>query len=202
MGIVRRQLTDFMPTARLPALTLVVMTTCLAVYVATVVASSSRVGMDVGMLCLALLILLLLSSWKIGLTPHWTEHAAAYISVVLLVYLDQTAHDKPPLMTTVSWLLIAITGAAALLRFWLSPTRRFEVTTLDLLVVFIALVMPNLPGAVALPPDLPAGVAKTVILLYVVEMLLTLNLQRSMPRVFIMLTLAVIAGRALLGLSA
>jgi UDP-GlcNAc:undecaprenyl-phosphate GlcNAc-1-phosphate transferase len=201
MGTVRRTLISFMPTARLPALMLGVMATCLVTYVASVVASSSPVGIDVGVLCLALLIVFLLSSWKNGTPVQWTERAAAYISVVLLVYLDQTAHDKPPLMTTVSWLLIAITGAAALIRFWLSPARRFEVTTLDLLVLFIALVMPNLPGAVALPPDVPAGIAKAVILLYVVEMLLTIDLARLMPRVFMMLTLAVIAGRALLGVS-
>ena len=88
------------------------------------------------------------------------------------------------------------------MRFWLSPTRRFEVTALDILVVFIALVMPNLPGSVALPPNLPAGIAKAVILLYVVEMLLTVDLKRLVPRVFLMITLAVIAGRALLAVSA
>jgi UDP-GlcNAc:undecaprenyl-phosphate/decaprenyl-phosphate GlcNAc-1-phosphate transferase len=157
------------------------------------------VGIDVGVLSLAMLIVLLLSSWKIGASLQWLERAAAYISVVLLVYLDQTTHDKAPLMMTVSWLLIGITGAAALLRFWLSPTRRFEVTTLDLLVLFIALVLPNLPGSVVLPADLPTGIAKAVILLYVVEMLQTINIKHPMPRVILMVTLAVIAGRALLG---
>jgi hypothetical protein len=60
-------------------------------------------------------------------------------------------------------------------------------------------VLPNLPGSFALPADLPAGIAKAVILLYVVEMLLTINLQLVIPRFFLALTLAVIAGRALLG---
>jgi hypothetical protein len=96
---------------------------------------------------------------------------------------------------------VGITGAAALVRFWVSPTRRFELTTLDLIVLFIALVLPNLPGSIALPADLPGGIAKAVILLYVVEMLLTIDLKRLMPRMFLALTLAVIAGRALMGLS-
>ena len=125
------------------------------------------------------------------------------MSVVLLVYLDQTAHDKTSLITTASWTLIAITGAAAIARFSLSPTRRFELTALDLLVVFIALVVPNLPGsfAIALPADLPGGVAKAVVLLYVVEMLLTVNFKPLVPRTFLALTLAAIAGRALIGIS-
>jgi hypothetical protein len=118
------------------------------------------------------------------------------------VYLDQTMPHKPPALTTLSWICVGITGAAALARFWLSPTRRFELTTLDLIVLFIALVLPNLPGSIALPADLPGGVAKAVILLYVVEMLLTIDLKRLMPRMFLVATLAVIAGRGLLAVAA
>jgi len=56
-------------------------------------------------------------------------------------------------------------------------------------------VLPNLPGSVTLPADLPGGVAKAVILLYVVEMLLTIDLKRHVPRLVLALTLATIAGR-------
>jgi hypothetical protein len=202
-GRVRLYLNGFAPAARLPALALGVMATCLAVYAATVLASSGHVEVDLGLMCLAMLVvLLLLSWWKAQRSLQWFERACAYISVVLLVYLDQTMPHKPPLLTTLSWTCVGITGAAALVRFWLSPTRRFELTTLDLIVLFIALVLPNLPGSVALPTDLPGGIAKAVILLYVVEMLLTIDLERLMPRMFLVLTLAVIAGRALFSLSA
>src|SRR6202012_1110487 len=122
--------------------------------------------------------------------------------VVLLVYLDQTMPHKPHLLTALSWICIGITGAAAVVRFWLSPTRRFELTTLDLIVLFIALVLPNLPGSIPLPTDLPGGVAKAVILLYVVEMLLTVDLKRLLPRAFLLVSLALIAGRALFVLTA
>jgi UDP-GlcNAc:undecaprenyl-phosphate GlcNAc-1-phosphate transferase len=193
---------DSVHPARIPTLALCVMTACLAIYAITVVSSSQRVGTDLGLVCVGLLVvLLLLSSWKSQRSLLWFDRAVAYISVVLLVYLDQTIPHKPPLLNTLSWTCIAITGAAALIRFWVSPARRFEVTTLDLIVIFISLVMPNLPGSVALPPDLPAGLAKSVILLYVVEMLLTIDLKRLMPRMFLVLTLAFIAGRAFLAVS-
>lgn len=199
----RRYLNVTTPAVRIPALALGVMTSCLAVYATTVLASSHRVGLDLGLMSLAMLIILVaLSSWKAERSLQWFERAAAYISVVLLVYLDQTMPHKPPLMTTFSWTIIGITGAAALTRFWFSPTRRFELTTLDLIVIFIALVLPNLPGSIALPADLPGGIAKALILLYVVEMLLMIDFKRLMPRVFLALTLAVIAGRALISLSA
>jgi UDP-GlcNAc:undecaprenyl-phosphate GlcNAc-1-phosphate transferase len=202
-GGVRLYLNGFAPAERIPTLALVVMATCLVVYTMTILASSGHVQVDLGLMCLAMLVvLLLLSWWKAHRSLQWFERASAYISVVLLVYLDQTMPQKPLLLTTLSWTCVGITGVAALVRFWLSPTRRFELTTLDLIVLFIALVLPNLSRSIALPADLPGGIAKAVILLYVVEMLLTIDLTRLMPRMFLMLTLAVIAGRALFGLSA
>ncbi len=197
---IRRAINGITPRARVPALTLGIMTTCLVLYVTTVLAASHHVGIDLGLMSFSmLLVLLVLSSWKAERSLQWFERTAAYVSVVLLVYLDQTMPEKPPLMITFSWTLVCITGAAALARFWFSPTRRFELTTLDLIVIFVALVLPNLPGSLALPADLPGGIAKALILLYVVEMLLTTGLARLLPRVFLAVTLAVIAGRALIG---
>jgi UDP-GlcNAc:undecaprenyl-phosphate GlcNAc-1-phosphate transferase len=196
---IRSYINGFEAAARIPALTVAVMATCLVVYAMTVVASSGRVGIDLGLCCLAMLVaLLFMSSWRSEQAFSWFERAAAYCSVVVLVYLDQTMPHKPPLLNTLSWTFIGITGVAALVRFWLSPTRRFELTTLDLIVIFIGLVLPNLPGSMALPADLPGGIAKAVILLYVVEMLLTVDFKRAVPRLILCATLALIAGRALL----
>src|SRR5262249_49840530 len=148
----RTQLNSFQPATPAPALSVGGMTTCLTVYAATVLGSSDHVGMDLGLLWFALLmVFLFLCSWRSERSLSWFERAAAYVSVVLLVYLDQTMHHKPPLLTALSWTFIGITGAAALLRFWLSASHRFEVTTLDLIVIFIGIVLPNLPGSIVLP---------------------------------------------------
>jgi UDP-GlcNAc:undecaprenyl-phosphate GlcNAc-1-phosphate transferase len=185
-------------SSRLPEIALITMAVCLGAYAATVLGASKRVGLDVGILCLAMLIvLLLMSKWRAERPLVWVERAVAYVSVVLLVYLDQTSVDKAPLLTNLSWVLLAVTGAAALMRFFLSPTRRFEVTALDLLVLILAFVLPNLPGSVSLPPQMAPGVAKAVILLYVVELLLAAELKRPTQRAFLVLTLAVIAARGL-----
>jgi UDP-GlcNAc:undecaprenyl-phosphate GlcNAc-1-phosphate transferase len=202
-GGLRLYINGFAPATRLPALALGVMTTCLAVYVTSVLVSSTHIEVDLGLMCLGMLIvLLLLSWWKAQRSLQWFERVVAYMSVVLLVYLDQTMPHKPVAFNTLSWTCVGITGAAALVRFWLSPTRRFELTTLDLIVLFVALVLPNLPGSIALPADLPGGIAKAVILLYVVEMLLTVDIERLKPRMFLAATLAVIAGRGLFALAA
>jgi UDP-GlcNAc:undecaprenyl-phosphate GlcNAc-1-phosphate transferase len=198
---IRRYVSD-VPAGRLPALALVVMSLCLTGYALTVLASTRRVGPDLGLICFAMLLgLLVLTFWKAERSMEWFERVAAYIGVVILVYLDETMPHKPPLMTTLSWTLIGITGVAAFVRFGSSQTRRFQLTTLDLIVIFIALVLPNLPGSIALPADLPGGIAKALILLYVVEMLLTVDLKRLMPRAILAVTLGVIAARALLSLN-
>jgi UDP-GlcNAc:undecaprenyl-phosphate GlcNAc-1-phosphate transferase len=198
----------FLPTtARLPSIALAIMLICLVAYAVMVLVETPHVGKDLGVLSLGMLaMLLLLSAWKAPEPMHWFERTAAYVSVVLLVYLDQTEPARTQTLATISWSLIGITGAAALARFWLSPTRRFEVTTLDLIVVFVALVLPNLPGSLPgslqLPADLPQGIAKAVILVYVVEMLLNFDLKRLMPRMILGVMLVAIAGRAFLGATA
>ena len=199
-GVTRTPLAFLPSTARLPAIALGVMLACLVAYAATVLVLAQHVGKDLGVLSLGMLaVLLLLGASKAQESLHWFQRTAAYVSVVLLVYLDQTAPGRTEALATLSWTLIGITGAAALGRFWFSPTRRFEVTTLDLIVVFVALVLPNLPGSLQLPENLPQGIAKSVILLYVVEMLLIFDLKRLMPRVILGVMLVAIAGRAFLG---
>jgi UDP-GlcNAc:undecaprenyl-phosphate GlcNAc-1-phosphate transferase len=199
---IRSYVNGLLPGARISGFALAVMTACLAIYATAVLASSRLISIDLGLMCLAMLVVLaLLSTWKAERSLRWFERAAAYVSVVLLVYLDQTMPHKPLLLSELSWITVGITAAAALVRFWLSQTGRFELTTLDLIVIFIALVLPNLPGSIALPADLPGGIAKAVILLYVVEMLLTIHLKHLIPRMFLGLTLAVIAGRALISFS-
>ncbi len=179
---------------------LAVMVTSLVAYAALIVYRSNQVSTDVGTICAGLaLLLLVLTAWKAETSLHWLERSAAYFSVVLLVYLDQTIPHTPQLGPALSWLLIGTAGVAALVRYGLCPVWRFEVTTLDLIIIFIAVVVPNLPGSFLLPPDLPGGMAKAVILLYDVEMLLASRVRRSVPRTFLIGTLTLLAGRAFLG---
>ncbi|HUJ53991.1 MAG TPA: MraY family glycosyltransferase [Steroidobacteraceae bacterium] len=187
---------------RAPGLALWVMGASMFAYAATVIMESGRVGGDVTVLCLVLLVPLLVSALaRAQGAVGWVERTAAYVSVMLLVYLDETAAHTSHSFFGTSWTLLGITGVAALARFWLSPERRFQLTTLDVLVVFIALVIPHL-GPVQLPAELTAGIAKAVILLYVVEMLLALDIRGRIPRTCLVLMLAAIAARGLLSLNA
>jgi len=92
--------------------------------------------------------------------------------------------------------VIAIITAPAVVKFTFSE-RRFEVNALDVLVVFVVLVVPNLPDFISLPPDLPAGILKAVVLLYVVEIIEGLGVRRSVPRALVAIMLGAIALRGL-----
>jgi UDP-GlcNAc:undecaprenyl-phosphate/decaprenyl-phosphate GlcNAc-1-phosphate transferase len=197
---VREQVEIPLPSARMQQLALGVMGFGLAAYVAVTLVQTGHVESDVGILCLALLacFLIVLGVARNESSRTWVDRVAAYVGVVMIVYLDQTAPAKGELVLGLSWTALAVTGAAALVRFWLSPARRFEVTSLDVLVVFIAVVLPNLPGSIHLPEDLPAGIAKAVILLYVVEALLALELKRAVPRAALALMFGIVAARWLI----
>jgi hypothetical protein len=62
-------------------------------------------------------------------------------------------------------------AVAIAVRFRLSADRRFQVTSLDVLVIFIAVVVPNLPGSVVAPQALGVGIFKLVVLFYALETL-------------------------------
>ena len=174
-------------------------TVCLGLiaYAAIVIASTRQVGGDISLLSVAMLVLLIVVSRFTSSGPvGGFERLPAYLSVILLVYLDQTAAARLPGVSWLSWCVIGLTAAGALFRFVFSE-RRFEVSALDILVVFVALVVPNLPGFISLPPDLPAGIVKAVLLLYVVEVMENMGSRRSVPRAVVAAMLAAITLRGL-----
>jgi UDP-GlcNAc:undecaprenyl-phosphate GlcNAc-1-phosphate transferase len=172
----------------------------LIAYAGIVIEATRHVGGDITLLSAAMLVLLLvLGRFSVG-PPGWLERLLAYMSVLLLVYLDQTSAPRLPALAWVTWLVIAVIAAAALVRFGFSE-RRLEVTALDVLVVFVVLVIPNLPGFIALPADLPAGILKAVVLLYVIEIIEGLSIRRALPRALVAVVLGAIALRGVLVLT-
>jgi UDP-GlcNAc:undecaprenyl-phosphate GlcNAc-1-phosphate transferase len=170
----------------------------LVAYAGLVTVANSHVGGDISLLSgIMLVLLLVLSRSSAGGVLTWIERLAAYVSVILLVYLDQTMPYRGPWVSHSAWAVIGITAMAAAGRFLFSETRRFEVTGLDALIAFVALVIPNLPGFVSLPPDLPGGLVKAIVLLYVVEMIDGIGVKRLVPRAIVAVMLGAVMLRGL-----
>lgn len=91
-----------------------------------------------------------------------------YVVAALAVYLDHHAPTRAPLIAEA-----VLFGALALtigIHLRGAGERRFRMTPLDLLVMFLAVAIPNLPGSGA-PEALGISAAKLVILFYALEAL-------------------------------
>jgi UDP-GlcNAc:undecaprenyl-phosphate/decaprenyl-phosphate GlcNAc-1-phosphate transferase len=101
------------------------------------------------------------------------EKAALYITAAVLVYLDTAVLRGEPGLQPWTWAAIVLMGLGTLLRLRLSEDRRFQLTPLDLIVLFVALVVPNLASTLGLPTGGALGIAKLVILFYAIEALVS-----------------------------
>jgi hypothetical protein len=80
------------------------------------------------------------------------------------------SRDNDPELSTVKWIALPVLALAVLVRMRLSRERRFELTTLDVLLIFIALAIPNLPGLIVGPSNLGFSILKLMVLVYAVEL--------------------------------
>lgn len=158
---------------RLPRAALFVIAICIALYFLAVALVVDRPGSDVQWM--AALIALGMFALTVARWRHseagWVAKAALFLALVMAVYFDrQTATFLEQTMAT----QIAVFGLLAIaivIRFQLASDRRFRVTSLDILVIFIAVVVPNLPGSVISAATVGESVAKLVALMYGVETL-------------------------------
>ena len=147
---------------------------CATVYLLAVSVTSTAISRDVAWLALALAGVLLLALLR--LVPlralGGLVHAAVFVAVAMAVYLDHVEPVKHVPFNALKRVLFPVLAVAVVvrLRFW--RERRFEVTPLDVLVVLMALVLPNLPGLQAAPSNVGLSVAKLVALMYAAEMLI------------------------------
>lgn len=103
---------------------------------------------------------------------HWLQKAALYTTAVVVVYCDwKIGGALDTWLAGGDSIAFGLLAAAIVVRFRLSSDRRFRVTPLDVLVVFAAIAIPNLPGALA-TPAVGLAVGKLIVLLYAIESLL------------------------------
>jgi hypothetical protein len=101
------------------------------------------------------------------------EKAALYVTATLLVYLDALVLPSNRFVSVLSWVAVSIAAVATAMRLRLLNDRRFEITPLDVIVLFMALVVPNLPGSLGLPHGGALAIAKLVVVFYAIAMLIS-----------------------------
>ena len=159
--------------ARLPRWAIRTAAVCLLGYVLAVAALASRPATDIGWLAsglgAGLAVLSLLPS--LARRADWAARMVLYVGVVTAVYLDHQSQVKVPPLQWVKWVCLPLLVAAVVTRISLSTERRFTVTALDVLIVFVAAAVPLLPGLAGGSSDLGLSLLKLVALVYAVELL-------------------------------
>jgi UDP-GlcNAc:undecaprenyl-phosphate GlcNAc-1-phosphate transferase len=157
---------------RLPRWSYLAVTTAVGAYAALILVQTASLKGDLqilvaGLLTVAVSLLALLRLKPLSLI----EKAALYITMTMLVYLDTVVIPAQHLFSVLEWSAVAVAAVGTAVRLRLDPDRRFELTPLDLIVLFAALVVPSLTGTFALPNGGAAGIAKLAILFYALEVL-------------------------------
>lgn len=101
----------------------------------------------------------------------WALKGAAFLALVMAVYFDRQAPTWLDSRPALQIALFAALVISIVIRFRIASDRRFRVTPLDILVIFIAVAVPNLPGSVISSATVGESLAKLVVLMYGVETL-------------------------------
>jgi len=167
-----RYLTIFQAPALVSQFSLLVIAIAVSSYATLVVVDAVSMSRDIRVLVVALLAVVatFLAALRTG-PLSVIEKAAVYVTATALVYLDAVVLPAGHPMSMVGWIAITVAGLASAVRLRLNNDRRFQITPLDLIVLFMALVVPSLQGALNLPPGGALAIAKLVILFYALEML-------------------------------
>jgi UDP-GlcNAc:undecaprenyl-phosphate GlcNAc-1-phosphate transferase len=141
-------------------------------YAVLVAVQNLHVSGDVRLLLMGMLAIVLGWLALLRTKPLSTvEKGALYVTATVIVYLDHTRNSADPVLNKAVWASILLMAAGTLLRMRLASDRRFALSPLDLIVLFVALVVPSLPNSLGLPDGGALGIAKLVVLYYAVEAL-------------------------------
>jgi UDP-GlcNAc:undecaprenyl-phosphate GlcNAc-1-phosphate transferase len=146
----------------------------LAAYASLIVIKTARFSSDLRLLIVALFavtagFLVILRGKPLSLV----EKAALYVTATVLVYLDAVVPAPDRLNSALTWIAVSVAAVSTAVRLRLHNDRRFQLTPLDLIVLFMALVVPSLPGTLHLPQGGALAIAKLVIVFYAIEMIVS-----------------------------
>lgn len=143
---------------------------CVVTYLAAVAATADVATPDLAFLAGALAIGALVAIVQPPGRVAWLAKGALYTAAALAVYLDHHTVGVLPAVGILEWTVLPLLAISVALRMRLSQERRFELSTLDVLLIFVALAVPNLPGLFSISSNIGVSVAKLVALVYAIEL--------------------------------
>jgi len=159
---------------RLPKLAYAAIAVGIFSYAALVVMETASLSSDFRVLIVSLLAVSVVFAAVLRRSPlSIVEKGALYVTVTVLVYIDTVFLSEERFLAGVIWIAVGLAAVGTAVQMRLYDDRRFRLTPLDLIVLFMALVVPSLPGTLQLPHGGALAIAKLVILFYAVEVLVS-----------------------------
>lgn len=157
----------------LPRLALLAIALCIGTYFAAVAIVLPQPSRDVQSMAAIIAVAMagLLAWRRRQLEAGWVEKAAVFLTLVMAVYFDRQTSTFLEATNAAQVAMFGTLVIAIVIRFRLASDRRFRVTPLDILVIFIAVAVPNLPGSIISSATIGESIAKLVALMYGVETL-------------------------------
>ena len=107
--------------------------------------------------------------WPLGLA----DKGVLYATIAAYVYCGAAFRPDDVFRHHADWFVLLVVALATVVALRSQQRRGFDVTSLDLLVLFVTLVIPNLPGVSGLINVSPLQLAKLVVFFYGIELVLT-----------------------------
>lgn len=141
----------------------------LPIYLATGTLLANKPAPDTAWLAAGLVVMLAVWWWRRDRPIGWLERSGVYLAAALSLYLVQRSGPDGvwAVFSNVYFALLAVTVVIA---FRCARNHRFAATPLDFLVVFLAVVFPQVPG---LEIGYAQDLTRLVILFYAIELVLT-----------------------------
>ena len=176
-----------------------VVTVIVAGYLLFGVMSIDNASPDIGLISAIAVLFFLGSGFTRGrYVLAWMERGGLYVVSASVVYLVQSAESLPEVFNSLETpLFIALTLAIIVaLRF--SSHKKFEITTHDFIVIFIAFVIPSIPNSFISDVRVGEFIAKLIVLFYAIELMLVfLNRYSGYLRLSVFLLFCAMGWRAI-----
>jgi UDP-GlcNAc:undecaprenyl-phosphate/decaprenyl-phosphate GlcNAc-1-phosphate transferase len=170
------------------------------VYMAFSLLRTPRVTSDIMILCLVMLavhLTFLITRRDLPFTS--AERGGLYVMSVLAIYLMQPLVHTPSLNRTLDNAFFIVLAGMIFLGIHHAQKNKFEITTLDFLVIFMAIALPALSGLLAQHAGYAVVMLKVIVLFYAIELVLNRMTRGWMLlRVGLSLLLALLAARTLI----
>jgi UDP-GlcNAc:undecaprenyl-phosphate GlcNAc-1-phosphate transferase len=164
----------------MPRLSYMAIAIAVGTYAALIVTETAAPTSDFRVLVIALLTVIVGFSVVLRAAPlNVVEKAALYVTATVLVYLDAVVLPENRALSTLGWVAVGVAAVGIAVRLRLYNDRLFQLTPLDLIVLFMALVVPSLPGTLHLSHGGALAIAKLVILFYALEILVSRSERRA-----------------------